>query len=112
MKMLILTVALSALRARGGVLLLEDPGGGAGAALLVTITRSGSTGRVAVGRGPAGSTGASSRTALPIGAALAPTGATTGHLASGTALSTRTTLAVSGLALSVMTTGVTAVVEQ
>ena len=69
------------------------------------------TGRVAVGRGPAGSTGASSRTALPIGAAL-PTGTTTGHLASGTALSTRTTLAVSGLALSVMTTGVTAVVEQ
>ena len=111
-KMLISTVALSALRARGGVLLLEDPGRGAGAALLVAITRSGSTGRVAVGRGPAGSTGASSRTALSTGATLAPTGTTTGHLASRTALPTRTTLAVSGLALSVMTTGVTAVVKQ
>ena len=88
--MLISTVALSALRTRSGVLLLEDPGRGAGAALLVAITRSGSTGRVAVGRGPAGSTGASSRTAL----------------------SARTTLAISGLALSVMTTGVTAVVKQ
>ena len=103
--------ALSALGAWRGILLLEDTRG-AGAALLVAITRSGSTGRVAVGRGPAGSTGASSRTALPTGAALAPTGTTTGHLASGTALSTGATLAVPGLALSVMTTDFAAVVQQ
>ena len=101
----------SALCALGGVLLLEDARG-TGATLLTGLARTGAAGRVTVGSGPAGSTGASSRTALPTGAALAPTGATTGHLASGTALSTGATLAVSGLALSVMTTGVTAVVEQ
>ena len=103
--------APSALRALGGVLLLEDARG-TGAALLTGLARTGAAGRVAVGSGPAGSTGASSRTALPTGAALAPTGTTTGHLASRTALSARTTLAISGLALSVMTTGVTAVVKQ
>ena len=99
--------ALSALRARGGVLLLEDAGG-VGATFLVALTRSGAARRVPVGSGPAGFTRASSRTTLAVlsaGASLAPTGTAAGHLSTGTAL------AVAGLLLGVTTTGITVVVK-